>query len=216
MEIMYSVRLVMRNKQVLTVNKVSSLRDLERGVDGRRRLRCASPAVNSVPSLLDWVSDSLCLLHRLKPAVNRMPFLRDRADRDDTPSVLQVGIHPQPCRGDTLLTAGFNPRRGTASHPQSRRDGTLLTVITCLFRVSERIFRGMSRMFPGITGALPGITGTFPGITGALPGITGTFPGITGMFPGITGAFPGITGAFWGIPRMFLCPFRRFSEVAVP
>jgi hypothetical protein len=44
--------LEMRNKQDITVNKVSSLRDLMRDGDCRcRRLRYASPAVNKVSPL---------------------------------------------------------------------------------------------------------------------------------------------------------------------
>jgi hypothetical protein len=48
------------------------------------------------------------------------------------PSLDDIGVHgarysPKSRRDDTLLTAGFNPREGTAPCPQSRRDDPLLT-----------------------------------------------------------------------------------------
>jgi hypothetical protein len=49
----------MQNKQDITVNKVSSLRDLERSGDCRyRRLRYASPTVNKVSPLQGFASKS--------------------------------------------------------------------------------------------------------------------------------------------------------------
>jgi hypothetical protein len=77
------VNLVMRNKQDI---KVSSLRDLERGVDGRRRLRGASPAVNSVPSLRDLAGGGTEEALQGRYFINRgfQP-----ADRDSAKEVLQ-------------------------------------------------------------------------------------------------------------------------------
>jgi hypothetical protein len=153
----------MRNKQVITVTKVSSLRDLARGVDGRdRRLRCASPAVNSVSSLRDLAGgvDGRCRrlryaspavnsvsslrdlergvdgryrrLRCASPAVNSVPSLRDLTGRGTEEVLSLQDGQNRPCRGNTLLTAGFNPRTGTERR-KSRRDGTLLTVITYLY-----------------------------------------------------------------------------------
>jgi hypothetical protein len=60
-----------------TVNRVSSLRDLECGVDGRyRRLRYASPAVNSVSSLRDFLRSVSVRIRGLKPAVNKVSPLQ--------------------------------------------------------------------------------------------------------------------------------------------